>query len=29
MQLINPDLKGLLMGAQKFKNNIYKFEAGE
>jgi peptidyl-prolyl cis-trans isomerase D len=28
-QLVNPDLISMLKGTKKFKNNIYKFEAGE
>ena len=28
-QTVNPDMNGMLRGNSKFKNNIYKFEAGE
>ena len=28
-RLVNPDIDGMLRGTSKFKNNIYKFEAGE
>lgn len=28
-QFVNPDIVGMLKGASKFKNNIYKFEAGD
>lgn len=28
-QLVNPDLNGMLRGDKKFKNSIYKFEAGD
>ena len=29
MQLVNPDISGMLRGSKSYKNNIYKFEAGD